>query len=384
MNKVTTVNLNGNAYPLEEPGYDVLRAYLDAAARALANNPDRDEIIADIEQAIADKFRATLGAYRTVVAAADVKRIVEEMGPVDGGGGAEEARSAAAPPPAAEAPPPPKRLYIIREGAMVAGVCNGLAAYFGIDVSLVRVLFVVLSLAGGAAVLAYVLLLIILPTATTPEEKAAASGLPKTAQDFIHRAKQGYYEGMRTWGDRRAHREWRRKFREEMRGWKRQFKSQWREQTQEWHANWHRYWSERPRPAGPLALPLISLLCAIVGLVWALVVIGFLLHHRFLGIAAPAGMPFWAVLIVLLLAYSVIVAPLKAMRWSLRGPCWGPWAPGPFSVVWLLEAVLWLVVVAMGLAYLGRHQWSLEASIRDLGPALHHGADRIRDWWNGR
>ena len=66
MNKVITINLNGNAYQLEDRGYDALRAYLDNAARRLEGNPDKDEIVADIEQAIADKFRALLSATKTV------------------------------------------------------------------------------------------------------------------------------------------------------------------------------------------------------------------------------------------------------------------------------------------------------------------------------
>ena len=33
MNKVTTVNLNGRAFQVEEQAYDLLRAYLDEAAR---------------------------------------------------------------------------------------------------------------------------------------------------------------------------------------------------------------------------------------------------------------------------------------------------------------------------------------------------------------
>ena len=54
MNKVITINLNGVAYQLEEGGYDALRAYLDHAARRLEGNPDKDEIMTDIEQAIAE------------------------------------------------------------------------------------------------------------------------------------------------------------------------------------------------------------------------------------------------------------------------------------------------------------------------------------------
>ena len=45
MRKVTTINLNSNAYQIDEDGYEALRAYLDQADRALSNNPDREEII---------------------------------------------------------------------------------------------------------------------------------------------------------------------------------------------------------------------------------------------------------------------------------------------------------------------------------------------------
>jgi hypothetical protein len=52
MNKVITINLGGTAYQLEEGGYDALRAYLEAAAARLQGNPDREEILSDIEGAI--------------------------------------------------------------------------------------------------------------------------------------------------------------------------------------------------------------------------------------------------------------------------------------------------------------------------------------------
>ena len=65
MNKVTTVNLNGRAYQVEEQAYELLRAYLDEAARLLADDPDYREILADLEQAIGDKGSRCLGRART-------------------------------------------------------------------------------------------------------------------------------------------------------------------------------------------------------------------------------------------------------------------------------------------------------------------------------
>jgi phage shock protein C len=57
----------------------------------------------------------------------------------------------------------PKKLYRSRKARMVAGVCGGLAEYFNIDPTLVRLLFVFATLAGGPGLLAYIILLIVVP-----------------------------------------------------------------------------------------------------------------------------------------------------------------------------------------------------------------------------
>ena len=56
-----------------------------------------------------------------------------------------------------------KRLLRRREGRMVAGVCVGLAAYFGIDVNLVRLAFGVFSVFYGLGVIIYLIAWAILP-----------------------------------------------------------------------------------------------------------------------------------------------------------------------------------------------------------------------------
>ena len=154
MRKVTTINLNNNAYQVDEEGYEALRRYLEDAARALASNPDRAEILADLEQAIADKCRLTLGPHKSVVSTAEIERILQEMGPV--AGSSEDAAAADAGPGATGSATPPaparrtrRRLYRIREGQMWAGVCTGLAAYTGAEVTWVRVAAVLLTVFTG-------------------------------------------------------------------------------------------------------------------------------------------------------------------------------------------------------------------------------------------
>jgi len=56
-----------------------------------------------------------------------------------------------------------KRLLRIRQGRMVAGVCAGLGAYFGVDVNLVRLAFGVFTVFYGLGVLLYLIAWLILP-----------------------------------------------------------------------------------------------------------------------------------------------------------------------------------------------------------------------------
>ena len=61
-----------------------------------------------------------------------------------------------------------KRLLRLREGRMVAGVCVGLAKYFGIDVNLVRLGFGVFTVFWGLGALIYVLAWVLVPEEGEP------------------------------------------------------------------------------------------------------------------------------------------------------------------------------------------------------------------------
>ena len=60
-----------------------------------------------------------------------------------------------------------KRIFKSRDNKMICGVCAGIADYFNIDPSIVRVLWAVLALAAGTGVLAYIACAIILPEGDT-------------------------------------------------------------------------------------------------------------------------------------------------------------------------------------------------------------------------
>jgi phage shock protein PspC (stress-responsive transcriptional regulator) len=391
MNKVITINLGGNAYQLEEAGYDALRAYLDNASVRLQGNPDRDEIISDIERAIAEKFRALLGSHKTVVETKEVASVIAEMGPIEadsgtavepGTSGAGAAGGASGRPPTAEERASgsggmPRRLYRIHEGAMIAGVCNGIAAYINADPTLVRLGFFLLTLFWGTGLLVYVVMAIVVPEACSPEEKT-------TAQEFIRRAKEGYYEAMKGFPDRRARREWRRQFKREMRGWGRSFGQEMRWHTEQWRHNWHGYWAEHAplHPGIGFALPVLSLLQGAMTVLWFCASISLLAHGTLLGRELPANVPVWAALVLILLAYGIVAAPLKLARracyWGIGQPRW------TWSVMFLLDAMVWVVIVG-AMLWLAVHYFpELREAVRTVPSLAQQAADDVRTWWKGK
>jgi phage shock protein PspC (stress-responsive transcriptional regulator) len=204
MRTVNSISLNGNAWQIEAEGCVALAAYLKSAETRLTGDPDRVEILADLEQAIADKLARYVSAHKNVVTAEEVALVLKEMGPVETGE-AEPAAQAAGGTQSASDPPPgartaaggagqsgipnqpggPRHLFRIREGGMIGGVCNGLAAYFAVDVTLVRVLFVLFAVfTGGIGATVYLVMLIVVPMAVTAEQMAAAHGKPFSAEEL--------------------------------------------------------------------------------------------------------------------------------------------------------------------------------------------------------
>jgi phage shock protein C len=72
--------------------------------------------------------------------------------------------------------PPQKRLTRSSKHKMIAGVCGGLAEYFELDPTLVRVAYVLVSIVSAAfpGILAYIVLMFVLP----PPSEAQQPGAP--------------------------------------------------------------------------------------------------------------------------------------------------------------------------------------------------------------
>jgi phage shock protein C len=72
----------------------------------------------------------------------------------------------------------PQRLTRSMEDKKIAGVCSGFARYFGVDVTLVRVLWIVAVILGGTGLLAYVICWIVMPKGQPLPQIASAEPAP--------------------------------------------------------------------------------------------------------------------------------------------------------------------------------------------------------------
>ena len=64
-----------------------------------------------------------------------------------------------------------KKLTKSKKNCVIDGVCGGLAEYFGMDVTLMRIIWVIFTLAGGSGILAYIIAMFVMPEAPKKKKK---------------------------------------------------------------------------------------------------------------------------------------------------------------------------------------------------------------------
>lgn len=173
MKKTLTINLNQTVFSFEEDAYQKLDQYLNSVNKYFADNPDKEEIISDIETRAAEKFSQKLSRSKTVINLKDINSFITSMGTVEAISG-EESISAAS------GKTRLKHLFRDPDNRIIAGVASGIAAYFGIDPTLVRLIFIILIFALGFSIWFYPLLWLIIPLAKTAAEKVEMKGKPVT------------------------------------------------------------------------------------------------------------------------------------------------------------------------------------------------------------
>ncbi|MBQ1635586.1 MAG: PspC domain-containing protein [Bacteroidales bacterium] len=176
MKKVINAGIGGRSFTVDEDAYARLDSYL-VLFKSRLSSESSDEVMSDLESRIAELFAAEVGAGQRVVNLDIVERVISQLGMPDGSPvpGSE---------PADNTEKRARKLYRDVSDRRIAGVCAGLAAYFEVDVVLVRIIMLVALVAGSIGFWLYVILWIAVPKATTAAEQCELRGLAPTAENL--------------------------------------------------------------------------------------------------------------------------------------------------------------------------------------------------------
>lgn len=178
MKKTIRINISGLIFNLDEDAYKKLQHYLNSITNKFLNTEEGTEVIADVEARIAELFQEKTNTGKEVINISDIEDIIEIMGtPEDFDDVYEEDEIHAEPQSKTyQSTKSNRRVYRDSDNRVVSGLSAGIAAYFGIDPVIVRVIFVLATLFYGASLLIYILLWIIIPEATSTSQKLEMRG----------------------------------------------------------------------------------------------------------------------------------------------------------------------------------------------------------------
>ena len=190
MKKTLTVNLGGTVFHIDEDAYRLLDNYLSNLKIHFRKEAGADEIIDDIERRISELFAEKLTAGSQVITITDVEEVIARMGkPED-----MEAESDSEPSVGnATRTTIHRRLYRNPDDKLLGGVISGMAAYLGWDVTLLRLLLLVVLICGvGTLIPVYIVCWLVIPEARTAAEKLSMRGEAVTVENIGKTVTDGF------------------------------------------------------------------------------------------------------------------------------------------------------------------------------------------------
>ena len=196
MKKTFNINLGGIVFHIDEDAYDLLDKYLSNLRIHFSKEEGAEEIVHDMELRISELFSERLNEKKQVITLKDVEEIIAQMGKPeefsedttqDTNEYIKEEKG-------------PKRLFRDPDNKVIGGVCSGIAAYLGWDVTAVRIIFIALalpfilngSLILNGVVIAYIIAWIIIPEANTATEKLSMKGMKVNVENIGKTVTDGF------------------------------------------------------------------------------------------------------------------------------------------------------------------------------------------------
>lgn len=178
MNEITHIHLGRQPYTISVEAHKLLKAYLADISAKVSDKSVVDEVELRMSELLTERGVSD----DKVILAEDIAYLKSQLGDADDFSDEDDQESTNKKHEKSEEKTS-KRLFRDREGAMLAGVSSGLANFLGLDVVIIRILFVLFTIFGsGAGLVVYVVLWLVMPEAKSTSEKLQMKGKPVTLE----------------------------------------------------------------------------------------------------------------------------------------------------------------------------------------------------------
>ena len=191
MKQVININFQGRVVPIEVSAFEILKNYTESLNRYFASEEGKEEIINDIESRIGELFQERIKEGSTCITDDHINAIIRSIGrpedfetdqaTVDAANESHKESNTGQSAPY-NTSGTHKRLFRNENDKVIGGVCSGLANYFGIDVVVVRIIFVILV---GVLLIPYFILWVAVPSTATTEIGSVRKKLYRDSDDKI-------------------------------------------------------------------------------------------------------------------------------------------------------------------------------------------------------
>jgi phage shock protein PspC (stress-responsive transcriptional regulator) len=175
MNEVTRIHLGRQSFIASVEAHKMLKAYI-TAIQDQVNDPD---VVEEVELRMAELLTERGITREKVVLEQDINYLKEQLGSPEDFNDEDEKIKADV-----DSHPANKQLFRDTENGVVAGVSAGLAAYFGVDTLLIRILFVIFIVTGGWGILVYIAFWLLVPPTKTGSDRLRMRGEPVTLSNL--------------------------------------------------------------------------------------------------------------------------------------------------------------------------------------------------------
>ncbi len=197
MKKTLTVNINGRVFNIDEDAYNLLDNYLRNLRIYFRKEEGFTEIIADFEARIEELFSEHINSGYQVISIEYVEKVIQQVGKPEDFEGNDSVNDATDQPSDKNQDPKSsvynesskpssgerkikKRLHRNTDNKLLGGVLSGIAAYFNLDETPVRIVGIILLCAiipaYGWGIWLYLILWIVIPPAKTAQQKLEMRG----------------------------------------------------------------------------------------------------------------------------------------------------------------------------------------------------------------